>query len=121
MMGSLTARRRMAPFMGWKKIVDQRKVEGKNVFLTNAQGTFMLPEGNLQTRATGHLMMSIAMAQDEVQPPRKNFTLGDLFPVGHDATVFGQGGRVNGYVGVAKFMPGIPPRARLSLFDRFAP
>lgn len=108
-------------FYGLEEIVDQRLIDGEKVFLTNAQGTFMLPEGNLQTRATGHLVVGIAMEQGDTQSAGKRFTLGDLFPAEHDATVFGQGGTVNGYVGVAKFMPGIPPRAQLSLFNRFAP
>jgi len=108
-------------FYGLEEIVDQRLIDGEKVFLTNAQGTFMLPEGNLQTRAAGHLMVGIAMEQGDAQSAGKKFTLGDLFPTGHDATVFGQGGTVNGYVGVAKFMPGMPPRAQLRLFNRFAP
>ena len=107
-------------FYGLEEIFDQRLIDGEKVFLTNDQGTFMLPEGNLQTRATGHLVVGIAMDQGDAQSAGKRFTLGDLFPAEHDATVFGQGGTVNGYVGVAKFMPGLPPRAQLSLFNRFA-
>ena len=54
LMGGRAVRTRMARFTGW---------------------------GNLQTLATGHLMVGIAVEQGDAQAAGKRFTLRDLFPV----------------------------------------
>ncbi|MFZ9974668.1 MAG: hypothetical protein ACO3FK_10375, partial [Vulcanococcus sp.] len=72
---------------------------GVSKFLTNFQGTFVLPDGNLQLRSMGFVSVK---AEEMAQMNRTGpvaLGLGDLFPKQHEASVIGQGGAYTGQIG----------------------
>lgn len=107
-------------FFGVEEIVQEMPGDqGGKSFLTNFQGTFMLPDGNVQLRSMGYVSVQAAeMAQMKRSGPVA-MGLGDLFPKQHEASVIGQGGSFTGYLGTAVLVPGQPPVAQIKLFKRF--
>ena len=107
-------------FFGVEEIVQEMPAnQGGKSFLTNFQGTFMLPDGNVQLRSMGYVSVQAAeMAQMKRSGPVA-MGLGDLFPKQHEASVIGQGGSFTGYLGMAVLVPGQPPVAQIKLFKRF--
>jgi hypothetical protein len=107
-------------FFGVEELVQELPVDaGVSKFLTNFQGTFVLPDGNLQLRSMGFVSVKAeAMAQMNRTGPVA-LGLGDLFPKQHEASVIGQGGAYTGQIGSAVVEPGNPPVVQLKLFKRF--
>lgn len=107
-------------FFGVEEIVQELPVDaGVSKFLTNFQGTFVLPDGNLQLRSMGFVSLKPeGMAQMNRTGPVA-MGLGDLFPKQHEASVIGQGGAFTGQIGTAEVVPGTPPVVQLKLFKRF--
>ena len=107
-------------FFGVEEIVQEQSVDaGVSKFLTNFQGTFVLPDGNLQLRSMGFVSVK---AEEMAQMNRTGpvaLGLGDLFPKQHEASVIGQGGAYTGQIGSAVVEPGNPPVVQLKLFKRF--
>ena len=106
-------------FFGIEQVVERREVDGEDVFLTSAQGTFVFKDGNLQVRSMGHLQADAAQMQVMTKTGAMDLAISDIIPVKHEATVVGQGGSYNGFVGTAMFVPGNPPVAEFKLFNRF--
>lgn len=106
-------------FYGLEQVVEQRKVDGEETFLTKAQGTFIFENGNLQVRSLGHLRANEKQMQSMNRSGAMKLVISDIFPMKHQATVVGEGGVYNGYVGTAMFVPGTPPVAEFKLFNRF--
>ena len=107
-------------FFGVEELVQELPVDaGVSKFLTNFQGTFVLPDGNLQLRSMGFVSVK---AEEMAQMNRTGpvaLGLGDLFPKQHEASVIGQGGAYTGQIGSAVVEPGNPPVVQLKLFKRF--
>jgi hypothetical protein len=107
-------------FFGVEELVQELPVDaGVSKFLTNFQGTFVLPDGNLQLRSMGYVSVK---AEEMPQMKRSGpvaLGLGDLFPKQHEASVIGQGGAYTGQIGSAVVEPGNPPVVQLKLFKRF--
>lgn len=107
-------------FFGVEELVQELPVDaGVSKFLTNFQGTFVLPDGNLQLRSMGFVSVK---AEEMAQMNRTGpvaLGLGDLFPKQHEASVIGQGGAYAGQIGSAVVEPGNPPVVQLKLFKRF--
>lgn len=107
-------------FFGVEELVQELPVDaGVSKFLTNFQGTFVLPDGNLQLRSMGFVSVK---AEEMAQMNRTGpvaLGLGDLFPKQHEASVIGQGGDYTGQIGSAVVEPGNPPVVQLKLFKRF--
>jgi hypothetical protein len=107
-------------FFGVEELVQELPVDaGVSKFLTNFQGTFVLPDGNLQLRSMGFVSVK---AEEMAQMNRTGpvaLGLGDLFPKQHEASVIGQGGAYTGQIGSAVVEPGNPPVVQLKLFQRF--
>lgn len=107
-------------FFGVQELVQELPVDaGVSKFLTNFQGTFVLPDGNLQLRSMGFVSVK---AEEMAQMNRTGpvaLGLGDLFPKQHEASVIGQGGAYAGQIGSAVVEPGNPPVVQLKLFKRF--
>ena len=106
-------------FYGLEQVVEQHNVDGEETFLTNAQGTFVFKDGNLQIRSMGHLRANDEQMQSMKTSGPMTFAIADLFPMQHEATVVGQGGIYSGFVGTAMIIPGNPPVAEFELFNRF--
>ena len=106
-------------FFGIEQVVERREVDGEDVFLTSAQGTFVFKDGNLQVRSMGHLQADAAQMQVMTKTGAMDLSISDIIPVKHEATVVGQGGIYSGFVGTAMFVPGTPPVAEFKLFNRF--
>tara|TARA_E500000178_G_scaffold339115_1_gene380177 strand:- start:188 stop:760 length:573 start_codon:yes stop_codon:yes gene_type:complete len=106
-------------FFGIEQVVERRDVDGEDVFLTSAQGTFVFKDGNLQVRSMGHLQADAAQMQVMTETGAMDLAISDIIPVKHQATVVGQGGIYAGFVGTAMFIPGNPPVAEFKLFNRF--
>jgi hypothetical protein len=106
-------------FYGIDQVVERRQVDGEDVFLTSAQGTFIFKDGNLQVRSMGHLQADAAEMQVMTKTGAMDLSISDIIPVKHEATVVGQGGIYSGFVGTAMFVPGTPPVAEFKLFNRF--
>ena len=106
-------------FFGTEQVVERRDVDGEDVFLTSAQGTFVFKDGNLQVRSMGHLQADAAQMQVMTETGAMDLAISDIIPVKHQATVVGQGGIYAGFVGTAMFIPGNPPVAEFKLFNRF--
>jgi hypothetical protein len=107
-------------FFGVEELVQELPADaGVSKFLTNFQGTFVLPDGNLQLRSMGFVSVK---AEEMAQMNRTGpvaLGLGDLFPKQHEASVIGQGGAYTGQIGSAVVEPGNPPVVQLKLFKRF--
>ena len=107
-------------FFGVEELVQELPVDaGVSKFLTNFQGTFVLPDGNLQLRSMGFVSVK---AEEMAQMNRTGpvaLGLGDLFPKQHEASVIGQGGAYTGQIGSAVVEPGNAPVVQLKLFKRF--
>ena len=107
-------------FFGVEELVQELPVDaGVSKFLTNFQGTFVLPDGNLQLRSMGFVSVK---AEEMAQMNRTGpvaLGLGDLFPKQHEASVIGQAGAYTGQIGSAVVEPGNPPVVQLKLFKRF--
>ena len=106
-------------FYGAEQIVERRAAEeGRALFLTDLQGTVMLPDGNLRLMAMGTLQITdgerTSMARSGSQP----LGLPTLFPGSHPLTVQGQGGSFAGKIGSAELKAGDPPVLVVRLFPQ---
>jgi hypothetical protein len=107
-------------FFGVEKIVQELPVDaGVSKYLTNFQGTFVLPDGNLQLRSMGFVSVKAEDMDEMKRTGPVALGLGDLFPKQHEASVIGQGGAYTGQIGSAVVEPGNPPVVQLKLFKRF--
>lgn len=107
-------------FFGVEEIVQELGADaGVSKFLTNFQGTFVLPDGNVQLRSMGF----VDVKPDEMAEMNRTgpvaLGLGDLFPKQHEASVIGQSGAYIGKIGSAVVEPGNPPVVQLKLYKRF--
>ena len=107
-------------FFGVEELVQELPAgEGASNFLTNFQGTFVFPDGNLQLRSMGYVSVKVEELAQMKRTGPVALGLGDLFPKQHEASVIGQGGAYTGQIGSAVVEPGNPPVVQLKLFKRF--
>ncbi|WP_115016204.1 hypothetical protein [Synechococcus sp. UW140] len=103
---------------GGEEIVERRtSKDGAHSYLTDMQGTVMLPEGNLRLMAMGALQFT-PQERSSIVRGEQAFSLRALFPEPHAASVQGQGGDFAGLIGTAKLEPGRPPLLLISLFPQ---
>ena len=106
-------------FYGAEQIVERREVgEGHAQFLTDLQGTVMLPDGDLRLMAMGTIKISDGELASMVRNGSQTFATQTLFPGAHSLTVQGQGGQFAGLVGSAQLKAGDPPLLVVRLFPQ---
>jgi len=97
-------------FYGAEQIVERREIgEGHVQFLTDLQGTVMLPDGNLRLMAMGTIKIKDGELSSMVRSGSQDIAVQTLFPGAHPLTVQGQGGQFAGLVGSAQLKAGDPP------------
>ena len=89
--------------------------DGQALLLTHFQGTIQLPEGNLQLQSMGHIALSREADKLFQRSGPVTMELKQLFPQLEHTTVIGQGGRFNGFVGVASIDRQHRPEIRVQL------
>lgn len=106
-------------FYGAEQIVERREVgEGHVQFLTDLQGTVMLPDGNLRLMAMGTITITDGELSSMVRSGSQRIAMQTLFPGAHPLTVQGQGGQFAGFVGSAQLKAGDPPLLEARLFPQ---
>lgn len=106
-------------FYGAEQIVERREVgEGHAQFLTDLQGTVMLPDGNLRLMAMGTIQITDGELSSMVRSGSQRFATQTLFPGAHPLSVQGQGGQFAGLIGSAQLKTGNPPVLEVRLFPQ---
>ena len=106
-------------FYGAEQIVERREIgEGHVRFLTDLQGTVMLPDGNLRLMAMGTIKINDGELSSMVRSGYQDIAMQTLFPEAHPLTVQGQGGRFAGLVGSAQLKAGDPPLLAVRLLPQ---
>lgn len=101
---------------GLERAVERRQgSDGQALLLTHFQGTIQLPDGNLQLQSMGHIALSQQADQRFQRSGPVAMELPQLFPQLEHTTVIGQGGRFNGFVGVATIDPNKSPEIKVQL------
>lgn len=117
--GTPACTRPTGSFYGAEQIVERREVgEGHAQFLTDLQGTVMLPDGNLRLMAMGTIQISDAERTSMVRSGSAAFGMQTLFPGTHPLSVQGQGGSFAGMIGSAELKAGDPPVLEVRLFPQ---
>ena len=97
-------------FYGAEQLVERREIgEGHVQFLTDLQGTVMLPDGNLRLTAMGTIKIKEGELSSMVRSGSPGIAMQTLFPGAHPLTVQGQGEQFAGLVGSAQLKAGDPP------------
>ena len=106
-------------FYGAEQIVERREVgDGRTQFLTDLQGTVMLPDGNLRLTAMGTIKINDWEVSSMVRSGSEGIAMQTLFPGAHPLTVQGQGGPFAALVGSAQLEAGDPPLLVVRLFPQ---
>ncbi|MEB3241359.1 MAG: hypothetical protein VKJ31_04865 [Synechococcus sp.] len=101
---------------GLERAVQRRQGrDGQALLLTQFQGTIQLPDGNLQLQSMGHIALSQQADQRFQRSGPVTMELPQLFPKLEQTSVIGQGGRFNGFVGVATIDPNKSPEIKVQL------
>ena len=106
-------------FYGAEQIVERREIgEGHVQFLTDLQGTVMLPDGNLRLVAMGTIKIKEGELSSMVRSGSEDIAMQTLFPRVHPLSVQGQGGQFAGFVGSAQLKAGDSPLLAVRLFPQ---
>ena len=106
-------------FYGAEQIVERREVgKGHSQFLTDLQGTVMLPDGNLRLMGMGTIQITDGERSLLARSGSQTFGMQTLFPGSHALSVQGQGGQFAGLLGSAQLKVGDPPLLAVRLFPQ---